>query len=147
MGWLRGGQFPYPCQNLVYAEKRKEWFSLLKASLFYYETSCLSSMSYSDNYNRPCGWQDLISSISYRSCEFWDSILKKTIAAYYLVSVPIFQTDEIIYYWLSLGYLIASAENETVMIVSCHLFLIITSIQRLPSEVMLGWKNCPLKKL
>ena len=53
-----------------------------------------------------------------------------------------------IYYWLSLDYLIASAENETVMIVSCHLFLIITSIQRLPSEVMLGWKNreLPLEK-
>lgn len=95
MDWLRGGQFAYACQNLVYAEKRKERFSLLKASLFYYETSCLSSMSYSANYNRPSGWQDLISSISCRSCEFWDSILKKTMAAYYLVSVPIFQTDEI----------------------------------------------------
>ena len=146
MDWLRGGQFAYACQNLVYAEKRKERFSLLKASLFYYETSCLSSMSYSANYNRRSGWQRLISSISCRSCEFWDSILKQTMAAYLLSKCSNF-SDRRNFYWLGLGYLIASTENETVMIVSCHLFLIITRIQRLPSEVMLSWKNCHLKKL
>lgn len=51
--------------------------------------------------------------------------------------VPIFQTDKFIYYLLGLGYLI----------VSCHLLLVTTNIQRLPSEVMLGLKNYHLKKL